>query len=392
MNAVTPRQPTYAELLQADFMAQRLIRERAVDVCNVVAQQSIASPTSGNNVVNISPRLVGLIRGFFVEVSGTVTNTGAATDLTRTAFGPANLISRIQFNDLSNFMRHNTSGRHMWQMASAKGGRMFGSANTLTSYPLTVGNNWPTVIAAAPATIPHTTSNTGVVSMIYWVPLAYDFNDMRGAIYANVTNATMQLQLTINPNPCVASGDNLNAIYSGNTGTLTNVTVTVYQQYWDQLPQGQQGVVLPIQAISTNYQLQDTTMSGIVAGADFNAPYGNFRTYMSTFATYNQNGTRAAGTDINYWSIQAANFLNIIKVDPYLQTLWTRQMMGDDFQVGTYYFDHRRMPIRTNQFGNIGLILNPITAAANSTLELGYEFFSTANMVTTAGSLPTAGA
>lgn len=381
---------TFQQAMQADMAAQNIIRSQGVDVCQSIFQTAVATPTSGNNVVTVQPRLVGLIRGFWVEISGTITNTGAVTDLTRTTFGPANLLSRIQFNDLSNFMRHNTSGLHMWEMATAKSQRMFGSAATLTSYPMGVGLNWTTTIIAAPATVG--ASSTATVSMIYWVPLAYSYDDMRGAIYANVTNANMQLQLTINPTPCVASGDSLNAIYSGNTGTLTNVSINVYQQYWDQLPMGPNGVVLPVSAISTNYQLQDTTVSGITAGVDFNVPYGNFRIYMSTFAIYNQAGTRAAGTDINYWAIQAANFLNIVKADPYLWALWVRQEMGDDFPLGVYYFNHRRQPIRTNQYGNIGLIINPITAAPGTTITLGYEFFSVANLVTTAGSLPTGGA
>lgn len=391
MAAASPA-PTFEQMYMADQNAQRMIRTMGVDVCQSVFQTTVAAPTAGNNVVTVQPRLVGLIRGFWVEVTGTVTNTGASTDLTRSAYGPANLLSRIQFNDLSNYMRHNTSGLHMWNMMTAKGQRMFGAANTLSSYPMSVGLNWTTTIIAAPATIPHTSSNTGTVSMIYWVPLAYSYDDMRGAIYANVTSANMQLQLTINPTPCVASGDSLNAIYSGNTGTLTNVSINVYQQYWDQLPTGDRGVVLPLQSLSTNYQLQDTTVSGISAGADFNIPYGNFRSYMSTFAIYNQAGTRNVGTDINYWAIQAANFLNIVKADPYLWTLWTRQEMGDDFPAGVYYFNHRRQPIKTNQYGNIGLIVNPITAATGTTITLGYEFFSTANLVTQAGSLPTAGA
>jgi hypothetical protein len=389
-----PAQPSFADMLRADMAAQNLIRNEGVDVCQQIYTTTVAAPTSGNNVVNIVPRLVGLIQGFWIEVTGTVTNTNAGssgTALTRSDFGPANILSRIQFNDLSNFMRHNTSGLHMWEMASARGGRMFASANTLTSYPFGTGLNWTGgPICAAPSSI--AASATGTVSMLYWVPLCYSKGDMRGAIYANVTNANMNLQLTINPTPSVVSGDSLNAIYSGNSSTLTNVTITVYQQYWDQLPQGPKGVVLPVMSLSTNYQLQDTTLSGVTAGQDFNVPYGNFRTYMSTFLIYNQNGTRVAGTDINYLAIQAANFLNITKADPYLWALWTRQMMGDDFPVGVYYIDHRSQPIRTNQYGNIGLILNAITAAAQTSIVCGYEFFSTSNLVTTAGSLPTGGA
>jgi hypothetical protein len=57
--------------------------------------------------------------------------------------------------------------------------------------------------------------------MNYFIPLAYSSNDLRGAVYTNVVNATQNLQITINKTPFVLATDPTNAVYSGNgTGRL----------------------------------------------------------------------------------------------------------------------------------------------------------------------------
>ena len=111
--------------------------------------------------------------------------------------------------------------------------------------------------------------------MVYEVPLAYSDDDLRGVVYANVVNATMQLQLTINTAGFFAAGstaDTTKAVYSSADssvlGTLTNVTITVYQVYLDQLPVGQNGVVLPVLDMATVYELKNTPFTALPNGID----------------------------------------------------------------------------------------------------------------------------
>jgi hypothetical protein len=254
------------------------------------------------------------------------------------------------------------------------------------------GSVYPIIVA--PATIAAAANST--VRMVYEVPLAYSDDDLRGAVYANVVNATMNLQLKINPTPVVVNTvDSTFAVYTSDTalnaGTLlTNVTVTVYQVYLDQLPIGNKGVVLPVLDLSTVYELKNTNFTALTVGQDFPIPYANFRDFLSTTAIFNNNGilARNAGTDINYWSLQSANFTNLWKIDPLLAAQFARQLIQTDLPKGAYYFSHRRKPISTTQYGNMNLILNPsVVGAATGYVQIGWEDFALVNTLTSAGSL-----
>ena len=242
--------------------------------------------------------------------------------------------------------------------------------------------------------------------MWYYVPLAYAYDspvpDLRGAVYANVVNATMQLNLSFAGNfgTLVAAQnatDATLAMYQGDAAgsvaaaTLSSATVTVYQEYLDQLPMGPNGVLLPILDLATIYELKQTTQAnGITAGQDFPYQYSNFRDFLSTIVGYVNNGTtgaRGVGADINYWALQSANFTNIWKVEPALQALMTRQHLQADMPPGFYYFGSREKPISTTQYGNMQLILNAVTAA-NTPYELvAVEDFALVQTLSMAGSL-----
>ena len=149
--------------------------------------------------------------------------------------------------------------------------------------------------------------------------------------------------------------------------------------------------ILPIVDLSTLYMLNNTTLTGMVSGNDFPIPYANFRSFLSTLVIYdNQTGGAypAAGTDINYWSLQTANFTNIFKYVPQFSTMYARLAIGDDFPLGAYYFDSRSKPINTIQFGNQQLILNPAgTVNTNANAKVGWEMFAITNTLVGAASL-----
>lgn len=366
---------------QNNLMARQAVLAQAINMWQSIYSNTFT--TGPGTVINVPVRNVGLIKRFVVEFVFSVT-PGAAMTQNRTAIGMANALSNITFTDLNNQNRINTTGWHMHYLATARRQASFGAAFANDS-PCGIGSNYP-VITGPTAYNANTT-----VRMFYEIPITYSDYDLRGGIYASVVNATMNLQMTINPNFFLASGvDATLAVYQSSgavVGTLPSFTVNVYQNYLDQLPMTSQGPVLPILDLSTAYLLNNTTVSGLVANQDNPIPYANFRDFMSTFAIYD-NGALNAGTDISSWKIQSANYTNIINYDPFMASLLTREIINDDYPAGAYYFDHRQKPISTIQYGNMQLVANlSNVAGSTSQILIGYEALALINMITQAGSL-----
>lgn len=344
----------------------------------------------------IQPKNVGLIRGFLVKVEGTMTNTNTGASgvaLTRTQYGAANLLKNIVFTDTNNQIRHQTQGWHVNLINSAKQPMVFGGAYS-PNVPVNYGNNWAVMTAstsvAAAADV--------AVQMYYYIPLSYSRVDLRGSMWAGITNAVAQLQLELNPNPVVASGDATLAVYSGNTGgwkSGATVTVTVWQDYIDQIlmvdtAAGPQPLV-PVELLQTLYCLNNTTVSGLTAGQDFGVAFGNWRQFLSTVLIYNNAGVLNVGTDINYFNLQTANSSQIWQFGPEEAALRARSTFLADPPAGTYYFDSRERPINSQQWGNVQININPSAVTTGASVLVGWEYFTQANMVTNAQSLPSGG-
>lgn len=352
-----------------------------------ICQQIFSGSVNPNQqpIVNVSPRNVGLLLGFIVEVSGGVTN-GATDTATRTGLGSANVVQNFTFNDLNNVQRINTTGWHIAMLNSARQGFGFGGAYA-PNLPMGFGNNWTPF--SGPATIAG--AATGTVKHTYHVPIAYSPTDLRGAIYAAIVNATMNLQITVANNDQLFVGTTgvLNAAYRGNAngGWTNNVQVTVYQVYLDQLPVANGAPILPLMDLNTIYDLKNTTQSGIVANQDFPVSYANFREFLSTMPVFDNGDTFNAGSDVNTWALTAANSFNLFKVSADIAALEARQTFMADPPAGVYYFDHRRKPINTITFGNMELNLNASTVNANARLVVGFESFQNTTQIPVAGSL-----
>jgi len=149
----------------------------------------------------------------------------------------------------------------------------------------------------------------------------------------------------------------------------------------------QQGPVLPGLDLATAYLLNFTNVTPLVNAQDNPVPYANFRNFLSTTVVLDNNGVLGTGTEINYFSLQSANYTNIWKIDPFLGKLWEREIMQDDFPLGNYYFDHRRKPISTVQYGNMQLIINPVGLNAAAVAYVGWEALAIVSQITNAGSL-----
>lgn len=376
--------------VQQNAMARARILTEGVERLQQI--YSAATNPANQTILNIVPQNVGLIRGFLVKVSGTIANTNTGSSgaaLSRTNFGAANLLRNIGFTDTNNQVRHQTQGWHLNMINSAKQPMVMGGAYA-PNVPVGYGSNYD--VMTAPSSISVATGSSAV-QFYYYVPLSYSKVDLRGAMWAGIVNAVAQLQLEINPNPVVASGDAGLAVYSGNTGGWTgNVTVTVWQDYIDQVPMDNMGQpILPNNDLAILYQLQNSTLSALVANQDFGVPFANFRNFLSTVLVYDNGGSYNAGTDVNYFALQTANSSNIWKYGPEEAALLARSTFLADPPTGAYYFDHRAKPISTQQFGNTQITVNPGTVNANAAIWSGFEYFAQASQVVFAGSLPSGG-
>jgi len=388
---------------QLNAIARSLIKAQAVEMTQQVYNQTFTSPLNTSNlsnsqpVITVAPRNVGLITKFIVKLTANIHN-GSAVAINLTDLGPANLLSLVTFTDLQNNIRIQTPLWHLMLINSIKSRRPFGMSflKTADDSPMNFGNNLASE-TSAPATIAAGADGT----LVFWfeVPLAYNHDDLRGSVYANTLQATMQLGFTVNSTPIAANGtDSTSAVYVGAAAgsvasvAISNMTVGVYQVYLDQLPTDprSRSVILPVTDLATIYELKQTTLSAMVAGQDFPYQYPNFRSIISTILGYvntGATGARGNGTDINYFALQSANFTNIWKKEPALVGLQNRQALQFDLPPGFYYFSSRDRNISTTQYGNMELVNNPVVAAAGAYQLTAIEDFAFMNTISAAGSL-----
>lgn len=393
---------------------RNFVIRNSVDMWQTIYTNTIT--TGPGSVINVPVRNVGLIKRFLVRIRATI--TGGTQNDTLTKLGTGNFFSNIILTDLFNQQRINDAGWHLALLQSAKRRRAYGAAasidvasfgGTAGVNPFGFGNNWngtgapgnaalvlpvnPPGVQSATPVITAGGVDQGEVNLMLEIPVAYSDHDLRGAIYANVNNATMTLQLTVNPNLFVASGaDATLAMYqSGGAAVATMPTfdIEVIQNFLDQIPRDKNNqVILPPFDMSVAYLLNNTAFSGVVANQDNPMPYANFREFMSTSVIYDNAGSLNMGTDVNYFALQSANYTNIWKVGPKTAALWARLVFGDDPAPGVYYFSHHTKPISTQQYGNMELVINPSTVSgASSAFLVGWEALALMNLVTGAGSL-----
>lgn len=392
-NAGNPQ--TYASLYNQNMQIRNLIVHGipsqgippAVDMWQPLNPVLPSGATFGS-VLTAQLRNVGLVKRLLVKITGTIT-TVASNAHTLTKLGLANAVSNITFTDLANNQRINTTGWHLAAVSSAKRRRVWGAANT-TDSPMGYGNNYNAI--SAPATI--NAGSTGNFVMYYEVPFVRNDHDLRGLIMGSVATATMQVQVTLNPNFCVTSGaDATGAVYqsaSSTAGTLSALTFQVYQNYLDQYPRQQNGApILPALDIGTAYMLTNTSSATPIANQDNTFPFVNQRQFLSTCMVYDNAGTLNAGTDINTWKLTSANFTNISYLDPITQALFGRNRLADDFPTGFYYMDFNDRPIDTSVFGNMNIILNPSNVGGSTAVVLlGWEAYGIIGQVNQGGSIP----
>jgi hypothetical protein len=382
---------------QLNQLQSQAVRSQAVELTQQIYNQTVFPPSQPQIVLN--PRPVGLAKRFFIEVLATLNNTsGTVAQLTDFALG--NLLSNVTFVDLNNNTRINTSGNHLNLLSIAKRKGPLGST---PDNNIGTGNNraqmlnvpaasWP--VFQAPQTI--AAGGNATVRAVFELPLSYSDDNLAGAIYLGVVQNQAQITITFNPAPFsgAAPADNTNAVYQNGAGTISQATVSVYQVYLDQLPIGNNGIILPQLDISTVYELKQSILNPVVPGFDFQIPFASYRDFYSTFLIFNNNGQstgRNFGTDINYLALQSANFTNLWKIDPLLHQQNSREVLDQDTPAGCYYSSFRKRPISTLQYGNMEQIINASTATGNSYVQVLWEDMGIINSLTNGSSLASQG-
>ena len=364
----------------------------AVDMWQQLSPILPASVGPGS-VITVQLRNVGLVKRLVFEINGTF-NAGATSLQTLTPLGLANLISNIMFIDLGNNTRINSTGWHLTLVSTVKRRRVFGAAvasDTPNGYGQ-VNNR----VMFAPPTI--AANGASPFRFILEVPFVKNNHDLRGAIFADVTNAVMQCQITLSPQMFVNStGDQTLAVYKSggaDLGSISGVTVQCNQNYLDQLPRNPQTAapILPALDLGTAYLLNNTAGGLPVANQDNGYSFVNARSYESVAWVFDNAGTlNPNGSDMNYVQVTSANFTQILRWDGQMMCLVERDIVGSDLPLGMHYLDFRHRPINTDQYGNMQIILNPNTVSgSNSTFLFGWEAFGVIGVVNSGGSLPMA--
>lgn len=382
-----PAQQGYT--VQQNIAARNLIIQSAREMWQITNTTTGLASTSAQQ--NIPLRNVGLNKRILLEVTGTIT-AGAGEQLTLTKWGLANILSQVIVTDLANYQRINTTGWHLYALASLRRQLIYGAAypsDTPSGFGSNVQvNNGPSVV--------NTATGAKTFRIYYELPLAYSDTDLSGAIFAAIVNGTWQVSYTVNASWVANSnGDPTLAAYQSSlnpaTGTLTAITVKVHQIYLDQLPYAQNGQpVLPYFDLATGYLIQSTGFSvAPTQGIDYPIQYPNFRSILSAiFIVDNGNPNPAAASDFNYIGIQAANLVFLYQTDANTVSLRTRNTIGSDLPANAYALETRISPINTTAYGNMQIVFNMSTVNAGWNTQLGWEMKGVINSVAGASSLP----
>jgi len=396
-NAGNPQQ-----ILAANMAIRQNILANAIPVFQNVRSGSLTYTAGSPTQFTVLASNVGLIRRFWLELSGTV-NCAAAHNVTPSMFGLSNLLSNVSFIDQNNRLRINTTGPHLHLAASQKRRRVFGSAlaannngTIVQTDPTGFGANYPVNVGTGQVT-GGTAKN---FTFVFEIPVVNSNQDLTGAIYANQTTSNNQLAFTINPNFFAATGaDAFNAGYLCDAAlattlpTLTNLKWTLYQDFLDQLPVDNTGFAQlpPIDiAYALVYQMINP---GVQVASQDNLyalpPFNVYQDLMLFWDNFGFNGAGGIGSDVNYVKVQISNTYILRQEDPLVNAIRTRNHIGSDMPAAigatntsgqVIDLDFRHKPLSVNQMSSTNIVFNPATVqSATSNLQIGQEYIWYAN-------------
>jgi len=351
---------------QQNSMARQLIFNRAKPIFQQVTSKTITNigAASGNNVIQVNPLQIGWIRRFYVEVAATVVNSDTSHAALLAPFGADMIISNLTFNDFTGNPRHNCSGRSLSFVEAAKYKEIPGAAYTTDSvsgFGSNIGSNTCGTIAS---------SGTVTMRRIFEVPIMVDAGlNQAGGLWLGTNSQTTSLNITVNPAPIVAaSGDPLNAVWQlasgGSTiGTtpITSCTVTIYQDYWNDVPVDKTGnPILPQQDLQTAYMITETN-SGLTfaQGQASSWSFPTFSKMMGTYIVFDNGGTLSPGTDVSTIALTLSNYAIVKQYDPYVLDRLVRAVMQSSYPDGTYALITRQHQLNVDQYPALQLQFTP---------------------------------
>ncbi len=353
---------------QQTAIARANIFAYAKPILQRAAQKTFTNVSSGNNVLQINPLQIGFLRRFIVEVSCTISNTDATHAADLIGFGADNIVQNVTFNDFTGNPRHNASGRSFSFVEAAKYGKIPGAAYTTDS----VSGYGSNIASNVAPNIPPASSVT--LTRVFEVPIMVDCaHNMAGGLWLGTNNQSVSLVITLNPNPIsLPAADPINSVYqlaaggaAISTTPITSATVTVYQDYWNNVPSDPKtgNPILPIGDLQTAYMITETN-SGLTfaAGQPSSWNYPTFSKVLGTYFTYDDNAQLNPGTDISTIALVVSNFSIIKQYSPHVLDRITRDLIGCSYPSGSYGLISRQHPLDINQYPALQLQITPTTA------------------------------
>ena len=386
-----------AQYASANLQARNYVLANSVELIQNINEGVGTFDPASTPVVTIKPKMAGLIKGVFIKIVATVNNTATAAAGTVSPLGAAQMFSSVIFTDTNNIQRINTDGFGLSQNNTLRFGSPLGSQKSFPSTTSTLGSygenynvvNIPQTLAAG--------DNT--VTFYLYVPMAYSFDDLRGAMFGDVVNSSSGIQLTFNPNAVTANATlTAGCMYYNVSGSVTSVTITAKQVYQDKLPPfkgsglpaefDNGGLALPTADLGTYYQLLKSVPNiTLAAGQQSDIPYAPLRSYLTTSLAYiNFNGTTSntaqisAASDISNIVLGGANEFVWVQSDPDFESLLVNQKYGFDLPIGNYLINRRHSPINTISYGNMYIKITPAVVNAGAYFITYNEYFAFAGV------------
>lgn len=327
---------------------------------------------------------VGIITRVWAK--GTLTyNTSATPPTNISPFGAQKAIRKIRLTDFDSSDRINISPELLSLRNSLRR-----NIAPFEEYPV-VGLNNVADTDYSPGKIrstPVITASQNGLTVDFWVeiPVAYDpdAGDLRGMLLAQ--SAVGELFVVFDLASSISSntvGDDV--LFSGGTtgATFVSVSFDVYQEFL--IPQADQSGVVPLPALDilTVYEIigfQSTdnialNQEKLVSFPNARAVQGVYWTYLNNLFFGGTTGGVSAANDLAIVRL-IANGNNVLREYFGVDQLYRENAIANKAFVpkaGTYFWDFRMTPIRTNLFGNIQAGFTPQGTIVTPRFDVAYE-------------------
>lgn len=369
------------------------------------------TPATGTTLSVVLPK-AGVARGLLVTCSLPLTMSGA---LIPSPKAPFNTFVNAHLQDYAGIDRVNASVYMLSQLNILKK-RHWEPSN---SFPYVMGTSTdPYVTASYPfgLTAPYTAeaalgggvnsyqttsrwnvpTTSGNLVCSFWIPIAYDFKDCRGALLLNVPNGQVVLQLTINNNLVAATGIDQPYQHATRTCVFNNPTTSniyVYTYYYD--PVAVPGVPassypgslpIPYEDLQLVHEVRTLTVPNF-----FSASSESIYTLMSGRDYYrvlasvvdgSSNGPNGTAGSMLTSRITRSRWVydgNTPTIDEYLAGYLARCQfeLGREMNEGTIYYDFSDRPWDANSYGSLGWAIT-VSSAYTTTSPAYCEFLTDA--------------